>query len=1006
MYAGLVRQAPLSPAAGGTSAQTDETHRVRRDAVARLVELAREAAVGADAVLPVLDHAIGDPHHLVRQAAMAALRSLYPTGALAPLAMAIAAAADLGKAAIDELVQLALAGDERAAALVRGAIDAEIAEVRAHAALRLPRLYPAGSAEPQLIAARSTHGDVRLAAITQLASASQPTRAITDALVAALGSEHADLRLRAAVALARANNPLGVDVLGSCLRSDEQSGEALAALIGLASNPTSAGNAAEVIGARLDEVDGTAETTLSPSELIHALAALRHPIGAPALVRVLVAVWPGKQAELDQLAEPAIQALLAILVDRTKRPQVLPDGRERARYREALALPHLAAIARSTNALARKRTAEALGNVDDRGAEAVLERLLGDRDADVRTAAAEALAVRAEYVPDATLAALEAALRGGRRELVLPAALGLAARKRAEAFQPLLLVIKAGEPAERERALLALGALGDRRALAEIDPLVAPLPEADDATRALAPVAVEALGRLLPGLTGDEATEVRARLERLAISGSGPARQRALTGLRYAGQLGIVELVAGDREARSDIRIHAITQLSLAAAASSETVLADLLADPDWSVRAAAVTALTKVLHGDRTRVSLYALGSPYDNVSAPAASYLANAGDVATLIARLGTVKSAELRQMLREGLIRRAAFPQPELEAALRGADPRPRAEAAWIAGYAGATGKPLGDAVAAAAKRGEAGWREAEPAARKNPEALSNETHAWRAALWAAGQLGAERAVEAPATAATESDRVPGEVRRAAAAVLATGTPSSAALATLQKAIGDRDREVRAIAAQSVAAHAPQQAVGSVQQLGARADATTIAPLAALAWPTLAKPLLADPSTRAWAAAVALSSGARIAQLIAVAEASGEDPSRLVAIAALGWLGGHAAEVALEKIHGDKSQPDPVRLATWKALKRLLRAKTKKKYGEDEDKGGPRGGSSANSDADGHGDDDGGGEAETSSSDDGTGDDSSDDADADDDADDADDDDDADDGDDGDDDEDDDE
>ncbi|HET9988626.1 MAG TPA: HEAT repeat domain-containing protein, partial [Kofleriaceae bacterium] len=664
VYAGLIRQAPSAAAA------TDETHRVRRDAVGRLVELAREDAVGAEAVLPVLDHAIGDPHHLVRQAAMAALRSLYPTGALAPLQMAIAAAADLGKAAIDELVPLAIEGDERAAAIVRGALDADNAEVRAHGALRLPRLYPAGSAEPQLLAARSKHADVRLAAITQLASAAQPTQAITDALVAALGSEHADLRLRAAIALAKANNPLGVDVLGAFLKSDDHAQEALKALLGLASDVTTAGNAAEVLGARLDDFDGTAETTVPSSQLISALATLRHPIGAPALVRLAIATWPGKQAEADQHAEAASRALLEILIDRSVRPQMLPDGRERARYREALALPHLATIARSSTASVRVRAAAALGNVDDRGAEPVLERLLGDRDPEVRTAAAEALALRAEYVPDATLAALESALRGGRRELVLPAALGLAAKKRAEAFQPLLLVIKAGEPAERERAVLALGALGDRRALTELDPLVEPTPEADEATRALAPAAIEALGRLLPALEGDEANDVRARLERLAIAGAGEPRKRALSGLRYAGQLGIVESVAGDREARSDIRIHAIAQLALAASPTSpgpgvgETVLADLLSDDDYGVRDAAVAALSKVLHGDRTRVSLYALGSPFDNVSAPAARYLAAAGDAATLVERLGTVKSAELRQNLREGLIRRGELPLKPLE------------------------------------------------------------------------------------------------------------------------------------------------------------------------------------------------------------------------------------------------------------------------------------------------------------------------------------------------------
>jgi len=132
-------------------------------------------------------------------------------------------------------------------------------------------------------------------------------------------------------------------------------------------------------------------------------------------------VWPGKQAEVDELAGSAVSALEQIFVDRAVRPQVLPDGRERARYREALALPHLAKLATSLNAAVRASTGTMLGNVDDRGAEVVLERLLSDRDPTVRIAAAESLALRAEYVPDATLAALEAALRGGRRELVLPA---------------------------------------------------------------------------------------------------------------------------------------------------------------------------------------------------------------------------------------------------------------------------------------------------------------------------------------------------------------------------------------------------------------------------------------------------------------------------------------------------------------------------------------------------------------------------------------------------------
>src|SRR5262249_2187524 len=242
----------------------------------------------------------------------------------------------------------------------------------------------------------------------------------------------------------------------------------------------------------------------------------------------------------------------------------------------------------------RNRAAQLLGNVDDRRAEDVLAKLLADRDPEVRVAAAESLALRAEYVPGATLAALESALRGGRRELVLPAALGLAARKRPEAFQPLLPVARAGERAERERAVVALGSLGDRRALDHLLPLLDPAPD-DPGARALTPAAIEALGRLLPALVGDEAAEIRTRVERYAMARGPQLRMRALTGLRYAGDdrgRGVIERAAADRDAPDAVRVHAIEQLGLAAVVASEAVLADLLSDESYQVREAAIAAL------------------------------------------------------------------------------------------------------------------------------------------------------------------------------------------------------------------------------------------------------------------------------------------------------------------------------------------------------------------------------------------------------------------------------
>ena len=989
VYAGLVRQAPARGAA-------DETHRVRRDAIARLVALAREDAVGVDAVLPVLGHAVGDPHHLVRQAAMAALRSLHPAGALAPLEMAITGAADLGKAAIDELVGLAAGGDDRARALIRSALDADDAAVRAHAARRLVRLYPAGSVEPQLDAAQSRHADVRLAAITELASALELARgtagapgspdpspaaaprtaisAITDALVGALGSEHADLRLRAAVALARCGNALGIDVLGGFLRSDDHAEEALEALIGLAGDRAvgpadGAGAAAEAIAARLEELRGASggdRGELAAGALIEALGTIGHPLGAPPLVRLLVDVPAGKEGEVLPLARVAIDAVLAIVRDRTARPRPLPDGRTRQRLRDELALTHLGDLARSPLSQVRARIATALGDVDARGAEDVLARLLADRDPDVRGAAAEALALRAEYVPGATLAALEAALRGGRRELVLPAALGLAARKRPEAFQPLLLVAKAGEPAEKERALLALGSLGDRRALDHLLPLYEPAPD-DEASRALTPAAVEALGRLVPALAGDEAAEIRERVQRVAVSGTGAARLRAITGLRHAGDLGLIERIAADREAKGDVRVHAIEQLGLAAAPSSEPVLAELLSDDDHGIRAAAFTALSKVLGGDRTRVAMHGLAAPYDHISRPAAAYLATAGDPATLVARLGSVKSAEVRQMLREGLIRRGALPRAELSAALSSPDPVPRAEAAWIAGSAGDAARPLAGAIEASIGHSAAALVPIVHLRRAalSPSQLAEISAAW-ASLWAARRAGAAAVVAVEATADTllGDERAPVPLRREAASVLAAAA-SPAALGALAGAVGDVDRDVHAVAAQAIGAHQPQAAAALVRKLGSRADATTIAPLALAAWPELAKDMIADPATRTWSLAVSLA-GRRVDELIAIARAKGRDAGRFAAIAALGRLGGEPARQALQAIHQDDGESDDIKLAAWKALRRIARQHARI-YAAGQDKGpsgtGGGGGSAdegdADSDDDGEGGDDEGGD-----------------------------------------------
>ncbi len=954
VYAGLVRQAPAP-------GEADETHRVRRDAVGRLVELAREDAVGADAVLPVLGHAVGDPHHLVRQAAMAALRSLYPIGALAPLQMAIGGAADLGKAAIDELVELALEGDDRAAALVRSALDADDPQVRAHAAQRLPKLYAAGSVEPQLLAAQSRHGDVRLAAVSELAGKKDTSGAVTEALIGALGSEHDDLKLAAAKGLAKLGNPLGIEVLGAFLRNDDHQWDAMQALQELARKPEAGAAAAEAIAGRLDnDPDRDADR----DELLEALGTIGHIAGAPSIVRLLVAVEPGKERDLEDDLDNALGAMQKILVDRTRKPRQLPDGRERDAFRDEHALQFLGELARSPLPVVRTKVAAMLGDVDDRGAEDVLAKLLGDRVVEVRVAAAEALALRAEYVPNATLAALEAALRGGRRELVLPAAMGLAARKRPEAFQPLLLVAKAGEPAEQERALIAVGALGDKRALEHLVPMLDPAPD-DELARQLMPAAVEALGRLLPALTGDEANDYTERVERFALAGTEKVRLRALTGLRYgAGDRGraILERVAGDVEEDGTIRAHAVEQLGLLADPHSEALLAELMSDEDYEVTEAANPALLKVVGRDQTRFSLHALVATNEDASQKAARFLAQKGDAALLVDKLGSVKNAEVRKMLREGLIRRGEVPKAAIEAALRGDAAAPRAEAAWITAAKPDAGI-ASDALIAAVDRSAAELADLTKRGASIDDARREVTvDAYRAALWAVRRAHQAKGVEHAAKAALADTSLDGRIRREATRVLVdTGNT-----ATLAGAMEDIDPEIRLLATRATAG--ASDVAARVKAIGSRADAVTIAPAAIAAWKQIGSALIAEPATRSWALAVSVA-GKTIDELVAIARGKGEAPERLDAIAALGLIGGDAALAVLEAIHKTDAEPDDIKRAAWKAIKRIVNARVRT-FAAGQDKG--KSTQKPAADGDGDGDDDAPAEAASDDGDDDDGDD----------------------------------
>lgn len=905
-YAGLIRQTPVAKG-------PDDYQRVRRDSIARLAVLAQQSAIGQEAVLPVLRQALSDPHHLVRQAALNALIERHPLEPLEPLALALEVdAADLGRNAFDRLLTLALAGDEQAAALARGAVDAANPETRRHALEQLPRLYPVGSLEPWLLALNSRFDDLRLTVVDRLLDAQDP-RVVT-ALSRALTSEQEELRLRAAIGLAQRGDPLALDVLAAALHGEARNASrALEALITLAHarprQPAAAG-AAEAVMARLE--DDPDQTAARPT-LLRALGRIGHVVAVPLLGRWLL--------DKDKAAchDPALDVLSQLLRDRVQPEQKRADGRSYPRYQEEHALQALSPLLDHDNAAIRTRVVEILGALAAKPAETLLVRLLDDRDEAIRALACAQLAQRiVAGMPGASLEPLTRALAGGRRELLLTAAEGLAQQQRPEAFQPLLLAFTAGTEPERKRAVAALGELGDRRALEYLEPLLDPQADLPADDRALAADAAEALGALLPRLRdADEQQRLRDTLERLALEGVGELRWRALSGLRRIGDdrsRSLLERLASDVGEDGATRRQAAVELGRLGAIPTEPVLEPLLRQPDAKLRQAGLEALQRIYPNDPTRVNLLALNSEFAEISQPAARFLARQGDPTTLTQRLGLVKDHQVQQRLRRGLIRRQAFAPEALRQLLHSADTATRAESAWIAGNSG--DRSLADAVQAALERAANGWRQATE--QHQTELAHAEAQAWRASLWAAQRL--QLAVAPAARAALADPRHPIAVRCEAIHCLTTCGDAKDGPALLP-ILEDGDARLRAAASAALARLNRQSALQHLEQIK-NADGAALRPVLQAVLADGNDSLLANAEQRQAALPVYLERGSIAVLAQRAAATDGETAMRSSAIAALGRLGGETAQTALQGILANKSEDSAIRALAFKSLRRLQR------------------------------------------------------------------------------------
>lgn len=887
-YVGLLRQ---------VTSGDDESHRVRRDAVDRIVDLGIHGSIGVASALPPVVRALEDPHNLVRKAAFGGLKKLFKDNPNQALSLALeASAGDVARLALDELATQGESTKGRIAA----ALNSDVAEVRRYAFELLERLSPKGSLDPLFAALASEHASLRVGVLERLAL-TDDTR-VVQALGKALESDHDDLRLRAAELLAQRKDDRTSEVLAAFLRSDDTSHvqRAQHALVQLATAAS-----VNALAARMEEL--AQEQRPNWMRLLAGANAAASTVVELAAARV--------DSESPAMRSAAWDTALSLA------------GRDRKKRVHALLLPVLRTAVRSRDPEIRKSAAVELefAVAPEGEAEKLLAGLFGDRDVNTRIAAVNSYAQRVvDPEKKAPVAPLREVLRVGARELVLPSAEAVAFGGDAFALRPLLLVARAGEPHEQTRALLALGTLGDPRALDELETIAAGGTEEAPALPAMQAAATEALGRLAPKLKDADARKRVIDKIESATSDAPHAEVRvaAVRGVRYVGGGRAREKLENlllSRFAATEVRAEAAAQLGLVHEEASEQALALALNDREYVVRTAARAALDSVFPKERTRIEFFAIDSNYGDVSEKAAEYLANEGDPKLLVPRLASLKNPALRSRLRFGLVRRGALPAQETAALLASDDASVREEAAWIIGSSASKDTPAADrallgtglekAIRTASERWATGRKNARPV----------EARAWTRALWAASRLGTSGVIALARTALTGGDKVaPPEVRHTA--LLALRALGEKDLALYQGALSDVDATVRTAAAAAVSEIAPDRAAKI---------ALSINPFDPASFAATAKVAVDRPELIRKAEGRRLVLAPMVAQheskpLIDALDEKNEPQLRLAAALALARVGDDEALAALKALAADRKLSKELRRAADRGARRIASAK----------------------------------------------------------------------------------
>jgi ParB family chromosome partitioning protein len=918
-YVGLVREQGGSTAAGyGTESQVV---RVRQTALARLQEMAKAGHQAT--VRPVLVQALGDPNKDVRMQAFDQLDALgMDTDTLGAAALG-AGHTDIGVRGLEKLAGGGTSAEGQAVleeALRTRTDDLAIEAAKLLAARPLTLPSPPAGGEGRVrglvpvagLALGAAYEPLRKQAVDWLAAEYDQTPAARDLLRQALQSRHRKVVAAAAFALAGKKDAAAFDALVKLLRDAKEEGiqrRVIAALSELGDPRTP--------DAFLDRIEQDPEGSAQAGSLFAAAGNFRLPPTADRLLRMAGdAKW----------TDGALEA--AYVVSGFDQPIEDPEDEKPDRTWEAKQHPRRTAILARLlqRALELKKNAwvkKLLGGTRwARGAEVdpVLAVATVHADDSLRQEAIEAVGWRLRK-RGGPAESLVKALKHRDPVTQFLAGEGLCRGEREEGLSVVLAAVDLQEDyALRQRAVNALGELGNPRALDLLLKIV------NDPEHELRSEAAEAIGHLRRSEKAHEILDLLLNL----VRGGGPVAEGALRGLRWFDHPDGWQLIRRHAaNANSELQHTAVELLAHNDDPATRDLLLKLLAQEANPWMLETVVASARRLWGeDSLEPDCAVLRNPELDEDEREALFrrLKERGDARRLLEVLPKLYP-EAAQRIKSILLGRQPLPVAEAQAVVAGPDAAVAGMAAHLLGRARAS--EAGPSVAAVLGRWWAEWDKGRQEEMRRGAVAGNLVghllEPLQGLVWAVGRLGVA-ADTLMAVATTRAD-VPYDrlLRRAAVAALAAGKPSKPVLATLEMLAAGDDPEIRATAAATVvredAAHAAELAGRLLS------DRVAFNRVADRAGEGLADTLRGAAAQVHYQGVVVphLAGRCDVASLVAVAnDGALTEGARLGAIEGLAAAASEAAEAELKRLAGAKENPEELRKAAGRGLRRSRRAR----------------------------------------------------------------------------------